>query len=119
APGNRAAFRVLPANAMESILFNGFTVDVWMPPGVSVAEAQTRAGLGELNPTAMNGVGVVLGAGNITSIPPLDVLYEIFADNRVVLLKLNPVMNAMQDVFERAMKPLIDRGILRIVRGGG
>ena len=34
----------------------------------------------------------MLGAGNITSIPPLDVLYEIVADNRAVLLKLNPIM---------------------------
>jgi aldehyde dehydrogenase (NAD(P)+) len=118
-PGNRVAFRVLPGNAMESILFNGFTADVWMPPGVSAEQAKARAGLGELTPTVVNGVGVVLGAGNITSIPPLDVLYEIFANNRVVLLKLNPVMNGMQDVFERALKPLIDQGILRIVRGGG
>jgi aldehyde dehydrogenase (NAD(P)+) len=119
APGDRITIQVLPGNLMETTLFNGFSAKVWMPPGETVETAKAQAGLGQLRPTEMGGVGVVLGAGNITSIPPLDVLYEIFANNRVVLLKLNPVMNGMEDVFSLALKPLIDRGILRIVRGGG
>ena len=61
---------------------------------------------------------MVLGAGNITSIPPLDVLAEIFAHNRAVLLKLNPVMADMLPVYSAALRPLIDAGLLRIVQGG-
>jgi aldehyde dehydrogenase (NAD(P)+) len=118
APGGRVTIQVLPANLMEKTLFNGFSATVWMPPGVSIETAKATAGLGQLRPTDSGGVGVILGAGNITSIPPLDVLYEIFANNRAVLLKLNPVMDGMEDVFTRALAPLIDRGILRIVRGG-
>ncbi|HEX4444549.1 MAG TPA: aldehyde dehydrogenase family protein [Galbitalea sp.] len=119
APGNRVTVQVLPSSALEGVLYHGYDAQVWLTPGVSVDEAKASAGIGELTPSATGGVGVVLGAGNITSIPPLDVLYEIFANNRVVLLKLNPVMKDMQDVFERAMKPLIDRGFLRIIQGGG
>lgn len=118
APGDRIAIQVLPGNLMEKTLFNGFSAKVWMPAGITAATAKAQAGLGQLRPTDMSGVGVILGAGNITSIPPLDVLYEIFANNRMVLLKLNPVMDGMEDVFSRALKPLIDHGILRIVRGG-
>jgi aldehyde dehydrogenase (NAD(P)+) len=103
---------------MEKTLFNGFSAKVWMPPGVTIETARAQAGLGELRPSETGGVGVILGAGNITSIPPLDILYEIFANNRMVVLKLNPVMNGMEDVFARVLKPLIDRGFLRIVRGG-
>jgi hypothetical protein len=33
----------------------------------------------------------VLGAGNVSSIGPMDALYELFAKDHVVLLKLNPV----------------------------
>jgi aldehyde dehydrogenase (NAD(P)+) len=119
APGNRVTIEVLPSSALEGVLYHGYDAQVWLTPGVSAETAKAKAGLGELTPTETHGVGVVLGAGNITSIPPLDVIYEIFANNRAVLLKLNPVMNDMEDVFRRALAPLIDRGFLRIVQGGG
>ena len=61
----------------------------------------------------------MLGAGNITSIPYLDVLYELVAFNRVSILKVNPTQDAMVPIFERALAPLIEPGFLRIVRGGG
>jgi aldehyde dehydrogenase (NAD(P)+) len=61
----------------------------------------------------------VLGAGNITSIPILDVLYELYANNRVVLLKLNPITDAMLDPFRKALAPLIDLGAVRIITGAG
>ena len=119
APGNRVSISVLPASAQEAILFNGFRSEVWMPPGVSEQTAKAKAGLGELTPTQTNGVGLVLGAGNITSIPPLDVLYELFANNRISLLKLNPVLADMESAYRAALAPLIDAGLLEIVQGGG
>ncbi len=60
----------------------------------------------------------MLGAGNVTSIPVADVLYELFAHNRVALLKVNPTQDALVPVFERALAPLIEPGLVRIVRGG-
>jgi aldehyde dehydrogenase (NAD(P)+) len=119
APGNRVTVEVLPGSALEGVLYHGYSAQVWLAPGVTAETAKAKAGLGELTPSKTNGVGVVLGAGNITSIPPLDVIYEIFANNRLVLLKLNPVMKDMEDVFTQALRPLIDRGFLRIVQGGG
>jgi aldehyde dehydrogenase (NAD(P)+) len=119
APGNRISVSVLPGTVQEAILFNGFRSEVWMPPGVSEASAKARAGLGELTPTATDGVGLVLGAGNITSIPPLDVLYELFANNRISLLKLNPVLAELEAVYRAALAPLIEDGFLEIVQGGG
>jgi aldehyde dehydrogenase (NAD(P)+) len=119
APGDRVTIPILPGNAYEAILLHGFTAEVWMPPGVTADEARSRAGLGERTPTETGGVGLVLGAGNITSIPPLDVLYELFAHNRVSLLKLNPVMDKMLPVYQTALAPLIHAGFLRIVLGAG
>jgi Aldehyde dehydrogenase family len=119
APGNRVSIPVLPSSAQESILFNGFRTEVWMPPGVTAETATARAGLGELDPTRTDGVGLVLGAGNVTSIPPLDVFYEIFANNRISLLKLNPVLAAMEPAYRKALAPLIEAGLLEIVQGGG
>jgi aldehyde dehydrogenase (NAD(P)+) len=119
APGGRVTVPVLPSSPYEALLLHGFTGEVWMTPGVSAETVRASAGLGALDPTTTGGVGLVLGAGNITSIPPLDVLYELIAHNRVALLKLNPVMDAMLPVYTAAFAPLIRAGVLRIVTGGG
>jgi acyl-CoA reductase-like NAD-dependent aldehyde dehydrogenase len=119
APGNRVSVEVLPVDGKEATLFNGFRSEVWMHPGVSADTARAQAGLGELTPTKTDGVGLVLGAGNITSIPPLDVLYELFANNRISLLKLNPVLADLETAYRAALAPLIEAGFLEIVQGGG
>ncbi|MEY2848015.1 MAG: hypothetical protein RI885_680 [Actinomycetota bacterium] len=118
APGGRVTVPVLPRTALQGVLFHGFRADVWLEPGVTASEAAAAAGLGQLIPTETGGVGLVLGAGNITSIPPLDVLTELFAHNRVAVLKLNPVMDDLLPVYQAALSPLIARGLLRIVTGG-
>ena len=118
APGGRVTVPVMPYNAYEALLLHGFHGEVWLKPGVSATRARGEAGLGELTPTLSSGVGLVLGAGNITSIPPLDVLYEIVAHNRASLLKLNPIMRGMMPIYQAALAPLVTAGMLRIVQGG-
>ena len=118
APGNRVTIPVLPHTAYEALLLHGFRAEIWLKPGVTAADAVKQAGLGELTPQLSGGVGLVLGAGNITSIPPLDVLYEIVAHNRAVILKLNPIMAGMMNVYLAALEPLVTAKMLRIVQGG-
>lgn len=119
APGGRVRAHVFPADADDRLLLSGFRGEVWLRPGVRRRDAVSGAGLGQLDPTVSGGVGLVLGAGNVTSIPVLDVLYELLADNRVSLLKVNPTQDALVPVLERALAPLIDPGLLRIVTGDG
>lgn len=119
APGGRVRAHVFPLNPVDGLLLSGFTGEVWFEPGVTAETAKRSAGLGQLTPTVPGGVGLVLGAGNVTSIPVLDVLYELLSSNRVALLKLNPTQDALVPVFERALAPLVEPGFVRIVRGGG
>ncbi len=119
APGDRVRAHVYPAHLIDSVLLSGFTGEIWLRPGLSPADAARTAGLAQLRPSDGGGLGLVLGAGNITSIPVLDVLYELLAENRVVLLKVNPTQDALVPVLERALAPLIEPGFVRIVRGGG
>ncbi|WP_312677446.1 aldehyde dehydrogenase family protein [Microbacterium sp.] len=119
APGGRTVVHTSPLTATDSLLLSGYSTEVWLQPGVSAAAAQRSAGLSQREPAASGEVGLVLGAGNITSIPYLDVLYELVAFNRVSILKVNPTQDAMVPVFERALAPLIEPGFLRIVRGDG
>jgi aldehyde dehydrogenase (NAD(P)+) len=117
APGNRTTVQVLPLNFFDKLLLNGFSAQVWLKPGIDEATAKRSAGLAQLDPRRTHGVGVVLGAGNITSIAPLDAFYELFAHNRVVALKLNPIMDPMLDVMTTVLAPLIDAGVLRLLTG--
>ncbi len=64
------------------------------------------------------GVAVVLGAGNVSSIAPIDAFGKIFQEGKVVLLKMNPVNEYLGPIFEKAFKSIIDAGFLRIVYGG-
>ncbi|WP_353114794.1 aldehyde dehydrogenase family protein [Microbacterium sp.] len=118
APGGRVAVDAFPLTGMDRFLLQGFTGQVWLEPGITPAAARRDAGLAQLTPGESGGVGLVLGAGNITSIPVLDVLYELLAHNRVALLKVNPTQDPLVPVYERALAPLIEPGFLRIVHGG-
>ena len=117
--GGQTRVHAFPLHGIDKLLLSGFTGEVWLTPGVTAGDARARAGLAQRAPEPGDGgIGLVLGAGNITSIPVLDVLYELLAHDRVVLLKVNPTQDAMVPVFERALAPLIAPGFLRIVRGG-
>lgn len=119
APGDRTAVHTFPLTATDALLLSGYRTEVWLRPGVGVGEARRTAGLGQRTPDETGGVGLVLGAGNITSIPFLDVLYELLAFNRTVILKVNPTQDPLVPVFARALAPLIEPGFLRIVTGAG
>ncbi|MFR9749769.1 aldehyde dehydrogenase family protein [Nocardia sp. 004] len=118
APGGRTTLKVLPADAKEALLLHGFSAEIWMPPGVTPEQVRAEAGLGAKQAEQSAEVGLVLGAGNVSSIGPLDVLYELVAYNRVSILKLNPTFATLLPVLQEAFAPLIEFGALRIVNGG-
>jgi acyl-CoA reductase-like NAD-dependent aldehyde dehydrogenase len=107
-------------------LFPGALYDRGMLPGVS-AEVRLDATLaGDDVPQASfyqltrppGRVALVLGAGNVSSIPALDVLHKLFIEGQVVVLKMNPVNAYVGPILEEVFKPLIDQGYLAIVYGG-
>lgn len=118
APGGRTRVHAFPLTGIDRFLLSGFTGEVWLEPGVTPSTARAAAGLAQRTPGDSGGVGLVLGAGNVTSIPVLDVLYELLAHNRTALLKVNPTQDPLVPVYKRALAALIEPGFLRIVRGG-
>lgn len=117
APGGRLALEVFPTHGMEKLLLHGFRAEVWTRPGITQTDLRKSAGLTQLDPKETHGVALVLGAGNITSIAPLDVLYELFAKNRSVILKLNPVLGDLKATLEKIFAPFIELGVVSIVTG--
>lgn len=118
APGDRTSVKVFPLDVFDKLLMSGFSAEVWLRPGVTPAEAVREAGLAQRDPSHTKGISAVLGAGNISSIAPLDTLYELFAHNRVVVLKVNPVTDAMLPVWTKVLAPFIGLGVVRILSGG-
>jgi acyl-CoA reductase-like NAD-dependent aldehyde dehydrogenase len=113
----RVAARVMPAGFTDRLMYLGTTADVWMDPAVTLDELPgTMATAYRTTPPVR--VCLVLGAGNASSIGPLDVLHKLFAELQVVVLKMHPVMAHLGPVQEAALAPLVRAGLLRIVYGG-
>lgn len=106
-------------NLFDRLLFGPIESQVRMPAGTTVdnlfGNCLTRAS-GKMDEAPR--VTLVLGAGNISSIPITDALTKIFQDNQAVLLKMNPVNEYLGPIFKRAFAPLVTADLLRIVHGG-
>ena len=110
--------RVVPDGVYDKLLLSGVEVDVWQQPGVTPETLPRQMAGFYRQREPRGGVALVLGAGNIASIPPLDVLYKLYADGEVVLLKMNPVNSYLGPVLEEAFAEFVDAGYLRFAYGG-
>ncbi|MEI8256585.1 MAG: aldehyde dehydrogenase family protein, partial [Deltaproteobacteria bacterium] len=110
--------QVFPGDSQDGALFGGFSGTVRMQPGLDERAVRERQAwfYGKKDPEG--GVSLVLGAGNVASIPPMDALYKMFADGHVCIVKMNPVNEYLAPFFEEAFAPLVDAGYLRFVTGG-
>lgn len=92
--------------------------DRWLLRGHT---AQVRVGPGPLQrePSRDGGVRLVLGAGNVTSMPIGDALHAIFQQGASVLLKLSPLHRDLLPEFARALAPLLGADLLRLCVGDG
>jgi aldehyde dehydrogenase (NAD(P)+) len=111
--------RVAPYDTFDGVLYGGITGESWLQPGIRRGDVPAHQASFYKKKDPEGGVSLVLGAGNVASIPPMDVVYKMFVDGNVVILKMNPVNEYLGPILERAFKPLIDRGYLAIVYGGG
>lgn len=113
----RTKVPVVPGQRYESLLFPGLRAEVWLE-GERVSELRglSPRGLAGSNPSGE--VCLVLGAGNVSSIPVLDLLQQCISFGRPVLLKLSPVNAYLGPLFELAFAPLVAAGGLAFAYGG-
>lgn len=111
--------RVAPYDVYDGALYGGVAAEAWLQKGISRSDISGHQASFYKKKDPEGGVSLVLGAGNVASIPPMDVLHKLFVDGNVCILKMNPVNEYLGPFFERAFKPLIDAGYLAVVYGGG
>ncbi|MDO9590760.1 MAG: aldehyde dehydrogenase, partial [Microcella sp.] len=116
APGGRTTLRVFPYLPKDVVL-QSYEAKLWLRPGVSLDQARRGVARALRDPNREPRVTLVLGAGNITGIPALDVLSALYQEASAVVVKLNPVNAAFGDVLKQAYAPFIDLGVLLITEG--
>ena len=116
--GGGLAIQVVPNDSFDGALFGGITCETWLEKGVAPGDVSDNQASFYKQKDPEGGVSLVLGAGNVASIPPMDVLYKMFVEGRVCILKMNPVNEYLGPFIERAFKPLVDKGYLAIAYGG-
>jgi acyl-CoA reductase-like NAD-dependent aldehyde dehydrogenase len=116
-PDGKTIARVFPYSAFDRVLYAGVQADVWIEPDKLPTQGriyrEKRAGR-----FAPGRVALVLGAGNVASIPPTDLLYKLFVEDQVVLVKMNPVNEYLGPVLRRAFGCLVEAGFLEFAFGG-
>jgi acyl-CoA reductase-like NAD-dependent aldehyde dehydrogenase len=117
-PDGQVTARIFPYDVWDRIFYTGVTADVWMEPGVTEASLPSTQAVAYRAPQRPGGVALVLGAGNVSSIGPMDALYKLFVEDQVVLYKTHPVNHYLGPLLEEGLKPLVRRGFLKIVYGG-
>jgi acyl-CoA reductase-like NAD-dependent aldehyde dehydrogenase len=114
----RLEIDAFPMSGLDKVMFAGFRASVLMQEGVDREAAVRQQATFYQERDPKGGVALILGAGNVSSIPPMDVLSKMFIEGFVCLLKMNPVNEWVGPFLERALEPLIRPGFLRIVYGG-
>ncbi len=109
---------VFPSSLFDRLLLNRFSAQVWMQPGVTAQQLGEHMASFYKETSPRGKVALVLGAGNIASIAPLDVLYKMFGEGMVCLLKMNPVNDYLGPFFEEIFSSLTDAGFMRFAYGG-
>lgn len=109
--------RVFPASTLDKLMMGGVSAEVWIEPGKEASQGRIYREKAAGQPIEGK-VSLVLGAGNVASIGPMDALYKLFAEDEVVILKTNPVNAYLGPHIERAMSPLVAEGVFRVVHGG-
>jgi len=110
---------VFPNDSFDRLLYPDVRINVRMQPDVTAGNLAEHVAVAYKGAShAAPGVVLVLGAGNVSSIGPMDVLYKLFVENHVVILKMHPLNAYLGPLIERAFEPLVERGYLRVVYGG-
>ncbi len=109
---------VFPQSTFDALLLSGVHAEVWMQPGITRENLAQHMAAFYKEKSPHGKVSLVLGAGNIASIGPLDVLHKLYAEGQVCLLKMNPVNEYLGPFLEEAFAAYVAAGYVAFAYGG-
>lgn len=117
-PDGQVVVEVFPYDIFDRLLYRGFRAEVWMQSDVGLDRLSETMASFYKQSQPEGKVSLILGAGNVSSIAPLDVIYKLFVEGRVCLPKLSPVNDYIGAFIEEAFAPFIQEGYLQVTYGG-
>jgi len=117
-PSGQVIADIFPYNIYQRLLLNGIRAEVWMQDDVTADNFTENMAKVYKSDDQSGQVSLVLGGGNIASIPPLDVLDRLFAHKSVCVLKVHPVNDYLKEIFDSIFEDFVTAGYLQIVSGG-
>ena len=115
----RAVAKVFPAVWTDVVLLSFVRGEVVFEEGVRPADVRGEAAPFHHHPDHQGVVSLVLGAGNINSIPPTDAIQKLFHEGKTCLVKLNPVNAYLGPILEDAFRDAVARNLLAFAYGAG
>ena len=111
--------KIVPNSIWDHLLLSGVSAEVWMQKSVNFENLKeyTASAYDIPRDNREGKISLVLGAGNIAAITPLDCFQKLFSEHKVVLLKLSPVNEYLEPFLLEALEPLINFGALKIIKG--
>jgi len=113
---NNNKIHIFPNKPIEKLLFPFITADMHFSKNMSKSDIINSRGFGT-RLGFKNGISLILGAGNVSSIPLLDTIYDMVVNRHCILLKLNPVNEYLKPVFEKVFENFISRGFMVVTTG--
>ena len=117
-PSGEVSAQVMPHSLADRLLFMPYSIDVRLSAAVDASDLRTAQASFYRAAAPEGALSAVLGAGNVASIPALDLLHECFVAGRACVLKMSPVNAYLGPLFEHVFAPVSALGGLGIVYGG-
>lgn len=117
-PDGQLVVQVFPSDLHDRLLSGGVRAEVWMQREVTAGNLHSHMAGFYRQPSPEGKVALVLGAGNIASIAPLDLLHKLYVEGQVCILKMNPVNDYLGPIFEEIFDDLVRQGFVRFAYGG-
>lgn len=111
------SYKVFPTKNIEKLLFPYLEGEIRFAKNLNFNQINEYRGFANRFVKIEPKITLVLGAGNVSSIPVLDALFHMIAYKSVIYLKLNPVNDYLLPIFTQVFDPFITRGFMIITQG--
>ena len=111
------SYKVFPTKNIEKLLFPFLEGEIRFGKNLNFNQINEFRGFANRFNNNKPKITLILGAGNVSSIPVLDALFHMIAHKSVIYIKLNPVNDYLLPIFTQVFEPFISRGYVIITEG--
>ncbi len=111
------SYQVFPTKNIEKLLFPFLKGEIRFGKNLNFEQINEYRGYANRFKNNKPKITLVLGAGNVSSIPVLDALFHMIAHKSVIYIKLNPVNDYLLPIFLQVFEPFISRGFMVVTEG--